>query len=47
LTEIVEEGLKKIGITISKPLLAILCIIFGIIVIVAPSLVGTSSVFSS
>jgi uncharacterized membrane protein HdeD (DUF308 family) len=33
LTEAVEKGLKKIGITISKPLLAILCIIFGIIVI--------------
>jgi uncharacterized membrane protein HdeD (DUF308 family) len=33
LTEVVEKGLKKIGITISKPVLAILCIIFGIIVI--------------
>jgi len=40
LTEVVEKGLKKIGITISKPLLAILCIIFGIIVIVIPDLVG-------
>jgi len=34
LTEAVEKGLKKIGITISKPVLAILCIIFGIVVIV-------------
>lgn len=34
MTEVVEKGLKKIGITISKPLLAILCIIFGLIVIV-------------
>ena len=33
MTEAVEKGLKKIGITISKPVLAILCIIFGIIVI--------------
>jgi uncharacterized membrane protein HdeD (DUF308 family) len=33
LTEAVEKGLKKIGITTSKPVLAILCIIFGIIVI--------------
>lgn len=33
MTEVVEKGLKKIGITISKPVLAILCIIFGIIVI--------------
>ncbi|MEM2995699.1 MAG: hypothetical protein QXI91_06800 [Candidatus Bathyarchaeia archaeon] len=34
MTEVVEKGLKKIGITISKPALAILCIIFGLIVIV-------------
>jgi uncharacterized membrane protein HdeD (DUF308 family) len=40
LTEVVEKGLKKIGITISKPVLAMLCIIFGIIVIVIPDLVG-------
>ena len=33
MTEAVEKGLKKIGITVSKPILAILCIIFGIIVI--------------
>lgn len=33
LTEVVEKGLKKIGITVSKPVLAILCIIFGIMVI--------------
>jgi uncharacterized membrane protein HdeD (DUF308 family) len=39
LTEVVEKGLKKIGITISKPVLAILCIIFGIVVIVFPDLV--------
>jgi uncharacterized membrane protein HdeD (DUF308 family) len=32
MTEVVEKGLKKIGITVSKPVLAILCIIFGIIV---------------
>jgi len=34
LTEVVEKGLRKIGITVSKPVLTILCIIFGIIVIV-------------
>jgi uncharacterized membrane protein HdeD (DUF308 family) len=34
----VEEGLKKIGITVSKPILAIICIIFGILVIVFPDL---------
>jgi len=30
----VEKGLRKIGITVSKPILAIICIIFGILVIV-------------
>jgi uncharacterized membrane protein HdeD (DUF308 family) len=40
LAEVVEKGLKKIGITVSKPILAILCIIFGIIIIVKPDLVG-------
>jgi len=39
LTEVIEKGLKKIGITISKPILAILCIVFVIIIIV-PDLVG-------
>lgn len=36
MADVVDKGLRKIGITVSKPLLAILCIIFGIIVIVAP-----------
>jgi uncharacterized membrane protein HdeD (DUF308 family) len=40
LTEVVEKGLKKIGITVSKPILAVLCIVFGIIVIVKPEIVG-------
>jgi len=34
MTEVVEKELRKIGITISKPVLAIMCIIFGILVIV-------------
>ena len=29
----VEKGLKRIGITVSKPVLAIICIIFGVLVI--------------
>jgi len=29
-----EKGLKRIGITVSKPILAIICIIFGVLVIV-------------
>jgi uncharacterized membrane protein HdeD (DUF308 family) len=40
LTEVVEKGLKKIGITVSKPVLAILCIIFGILVIAIPALIA-------
>jgi len=40
MAEEVEKGLKKIGITVSKPVLAIICIIFGIIVIVVPELIA-------
>jgi len=40
LTEVIDKGLKRIGITVSKPVLAILCIVFGIVVIVAPALLG-------
>jgi len=40
MAEEVEKGLKKIGITVSKPVLAIICIIFGIIVIVVPDLIA-------
>ncbi len=36
----VEKELKKIGITVSKPILAVICIIFGIIVIVWPELIA-------
>lgn len=34
MTEVVEKELRKIGITVSKPVLAIICIIFGILVII-------------
>jgi len=34
MSDMVEKGLKKIGITISKPILAIICIVFGVLVIV-------------
>jgi uncharacterized membrane protein HdeD (DUF308 family) len=30
---VVEKGLKRIGITVSKPILAIICIVFGLLVI--------------
>ena len=36
--DMVEKGLKKIGITVSKPILAVICIIFGVLVIVFPDL---------
>ena len=38
MADYLEEGLRKIGITISKPLLATVCIVFGIIVIAFPNL---------
>jgi uncharacterized membrane protein HdeD (DUF308 family) len=41
LGEAIEEGLKKIGLTVSKPILAIIAIIFGILVIVFPDLLAT------
>lgn len=31
---VVEKGLKKIGITVSKPILATTCIVFGLLVII-------------
>jgi hypothetical protein len=40
LTDVVEKGLKRMGVTISRPVLAVFCIIFGIIVIIFPDLVG-------
>ena len=33
-----ERGLKKIGVTVSKPGLAVVAIIFGLLVIVLPEL---------
>ena len=39
--EAIEEGLKRIGLTVSKPILAIIAIIFGILVIVFPDLLST------
>ncbi len=36
--ETIEKGLKKIGVTVSKPVLALIAIVFGILVIVLPDL---------
>ncbi len=38
MSKAIEKGLKRIGVTVSKPILAIICIIFGILVIVLPDL---------
>ena len=38
LADYVDRGLRRFGITISKPILAAICIIFGILVILLPSL---------
>jgi len=38
MTDTVEKGLKKMGLTVSKPVLAVLAIIFGLLVIVFPDL---------
>lgn len=38
MADYIDKGLKNAGITISKPILAIICIIFGILVILFPTL---------
>jgi len=37
-SEAVDKGLKRIGITVSKPILATICIVFGILLMVFPDL---------
>jgi len=38
MVESVEKELKKIGITVSKPVLAVICIVFGVLVIILKDL---------
>ena len=38
MADYVDRGLERMGITISKPMLAVICIIFGVVVIVLPNL---------
>jgi len=38
MTDTMEKGLKKIGVTVSKPILAVIAILFGILVIAFPDL---------
>jgi uncharacterized membrane protein HdeD (DUF308 family) len=38
MTGTMEKGLKKMGVTVSKPVLAVIAIIFGLLVIALPEL---------
>ncbi len=38
MADYVDKGLEKMGITLSKPVLAMICIVFGMVVILLPSL---------
>lgn len=38
MSETIERQLRKVGVTVSKPVLAIIAIVFGILVIAFPSL---------
>jgi uncharacterized membrane protein HdeD (DUF308 family) len=40
LAEVLDKGLKKAGISVSRPVLAVICIIFGILLLIFPALVG-------
>jgi uncharacterized membrane protein HdeD (DUF308 family) len=35
-----DKGLKRLGVTVSKPILALITILFGILVIVFPDLLA-------
>ena len=36
MTDVVDKGLKRLGVTVSKPILALIAIVFGVLVIVFP-----------
>ena len=40
LTDVMDKGLKRLGVTVSKPILALITILFGILVIVFPELLA-------
>ena len=40
LSDIIDKGLKKAGLNIPKPVLAALCILFGILLFIIPELVS-------
>ncbi|MDR1992768.1 MAG: hypothetical protein LBQ98_04615 [Nitrososphaerota archaeon] len=40
MSDIVDKGLRKVGINVSTPVLAAICIIFGVLLFIFPELVG-------
>jgi len=40
MADVVEKGLRKMGVTVSKPILAIITLIFGLLVILVPQSLG-------
>ena len=40
MTDAVDRGLRRIGVTVSKPVLAIIAIIVGVLIIIFPDLIG-------
>jgi uncharacterized membrane protein HdeD (DUF308 family) len=36
MTDVVDKGLKRLGVTVSKPILALIAIVFGVLVIAFP-----------
>jgi uncharacterized membrane protein HdeD (DUF308 family) len=40
MANIVDDNLKKIGLHVTKPVLAIICIIFGVLLLIWPDMVG-------
>lgn len=40
MTDVMDKGLKRIGVTVSKPVLALITILFGILVIAFPDFIA-------
>ena len=36
MTDVMDKGLKRFGVTVSKPILALIAIFFGLLVIIFP-----------
>jgi hypothetical protein len=36
----IEQGLRKAGINVSTPVLAVICLVFGVLLLIFPELVG-------